>query len=161
MCSSRPAVASMRSKLMVVPMCWTARPVVTSLLVIRAIRGIHSSSMIVHRPPISGARWKVFSQATVRIVWGLTPADFSSILQTNGQGTAGFTGLTFGLAGPPDVNLTLAGYTETGITQTSQNTWTVAATNPSGMNSTLNISFGTTAPIDGLPSANYMQIQAM
>ena len=102
-----------------------------------------------------------FQSGDSAIVWGLTPADFSSILQTNGQGTAGFTGLTFGLAGPPDVNLTLAGYTETGITQTSQNTWTVAATNPSGMNSTLNISFGTTAPIDGLPSANYMQIQAM
>ena len=46
-------------------------------------------------------------------MWGLTPSDFS-ISWSDGQGTAGYTGLTMHAtaAGRPTASLTLAGYSQ-------------------------------------------------
>ena len=73
-------------------------------------------------------------------VWGVTPQDFN-VTTADNMGTAGFTGLTWDFAGGgTDAKLTLAGYSSANL-------------------SSLNVSFGTTAPTDGLPAANYMLIQ--
>lgn len=77
-------------------------------------------------------------------VWGVTPADFN-VIQLDGQGAAGYTGLTFGFsaAGQPDANLTLAGFSSANI-----------------LSGALTVSYGATADQPGLPGSVYMLIHA-
>jgi Ca2+-binding RTX toxin-like protein len=77
-------------------------------------------------------------------VWGVTPSDFN-LSWVNGQGAAGFAGLTLHATAPgkPTASLTLAGFTSAALS-----------------NGALSISFGTTPNLPGLPGSNYMLVHA-
>ena len=77
-------------------------------------------------------------------VWGITPADFT-ISWLNGQGAAGATGLTASVTGTgkPDVDITLAGFTTTDLSDGK-----------------LAVSYGTTPNEPNLSGSTYMQITA-
>ena len=77
-------------------------------------------------------------------VWGVTPSDFA-LSWVNGQGAAGFTGLTLHATGPgkPTASLTLAGLTSADLS-----------------NGHLSISFGRTSDLPSLPGSNYMLVHA-
>lgn len=85
-----------------------------------------------------------FHSGDAATVWGITPSDFT-LTWLDGQGAAGYTGLTLGAtaAGKPDATLTLAGYTSADLTTGK-----------------LTVSFGTTAATGGVPGSAYMLIQA-
>ena len=80
-----------------------------------------------------------FHAGDAATVWGVTPQDFS-LNWVGGQGAAGFTGLTLHATatGKPTASLTLAGFTQTDLT-----------------NGRLSVSFGT----DPASSSSYMFIQ--
>lgn len=77
-------------------------------------------------------------------IWGITPSDFK-LTWLNGQGAAGYTGLTLGATavGHPNATLTLAGFTSADLS-----------------NGRLTVSFGTTGATGGVPGSNYMLIKA-
>ncbi len=81
-----------------------------------------------------------FHSGDAATVWGITPNDFG-LTWADGQGTAGYTGLT--LHATPTASLTLAGYTSADLA--------------SGK---LSISFGTTPTTSDAPGSSYMAIMA-
>jgi Ca2+-binding RTX toxin-like protein len=85
-----------------------------------------------------------FQSGDAATVWGVTPGDFS-LSWVDGQGAAGYTGLTLhaSAAGVPTASLTLAGFASGDLT-----------------NGRLTVSFGTTAATDGVPGSSYMNIHA-
>lgn len=85
-----------------------------------------------------------FHSGDAATIWGITPSDFT-LTWLNGQGAAGYTGLTLGAtaAGQANATLTLVGFTSADLT-----------------NGRLTVSFGTTAATDGVPGSNYMLIKA-
>lgn len=76
-------------------------------------------------------------------MWGVTPSDFTTTV-LDGQGAVGYTGVTiiFSAAGKPAAAVTLAGYTSADL-----------------LNGRLDVSYGATSAVGGLPGANYMHIQ--
>ena len=83
-----------------------------------------------------------FHAGDAATIWGVTPSDFG-LSWVNGQGAAGYTGLTLHAtaAGVPTASLTLAGLTSADLT-----------------NGTLTVSYGTTAATSGAPGSTYMYI---
>lgn len=77
-------------------------------------------------------------------VWGVTPTDFI-LTESNNQGAAGYTGLTFTFtaAAQPTADLTLAGYSTSDLTDGS-----------------LTVTYGTTPEVAGVPGSSYMLIHA-
>ena len=84
-----------------------------------------------------------FHAGDAATIWGVTPSDFG-LSWVNGQGAAGYTGVTLHAtaAGVPTASLTLAGLTSADLT-----------------NGTLTVSYGTTAATSGAPGSTYMYIQ--
>jgi hypothetical protein len=78
-------------------------------------------------------------------VWGVTPQDFT-LTWLDGQGAAGYTGLTavFTAPGVPESGITLTGFTSADLN-----------------NGKLAISYGTTPSDNGVPGSAYMHIQAV
>lgn len=85
-----------------------------------------------------------FHSGDAATVWGVTPSDFT-LTWLDGQGAAGYTGLTLGASstGKPTANLTLVGYTSADLAD-----------------GRLTVSFGTTPATGGVPGSSYMLIQA-
>ena len=79
-----------------------------------------------------------FHAGDAATIWGVTPQDFS-LAWADGQGAAGYTGLTLHAAasGQPTASLTLAGYTQADLT-----------------NGRLSVSFGT----DSASGSAYMYV---
>lgn len=77
-------------------------------------------------------------------VWGVTPGDFTLAIYDH-QGAIGYTGLDFSFTAPgkPDANIVLAGYTATDL-----------------RTGVLNVTYGTTPDLPGLPGSAYMLIHA-
>lgn len=74
-------------------------------------------------------------------MWGVTAADFATAL--DGKGAPGYTGLTLVFnAEQQTAAVTLAGYTSADL-----------------LNGRLNVSYGSTPSLDGVPGATYMHIQ--
>lgn len=86
---------------------------------------------------------KNFHSGDDATVWGITQADFKIAMLDN-QGAVGATGLTFSItaAGHPNANLTLSGLTTADLPK-------------------LNISFGHTGDLPGLPGSDFMLIHAV
>jgi serralysin len=96
-------------------------------------------------PPANSSIWSTvvnFHSGDNATVWGVTPSDFN-LSWVDGQGTAGFTGLTLHATAPgqPLASLTLTGLTSADLS-----------------NGTLSISFGTTQNLPNLPGSNYMLV---
>jgi phospholipase/lecithinase/hemolysin len=92
----------------------------------------------------TSATWNTvnnFHSGEAATIWGVTPNDFD-LSWVDGQGAAGYTGLTLHAAatGGPTVSVTLAGLTSADLN-----------------NGALTISFGTTAS-GGVPGSTYMYI---
>jgi Ca2+-binding RTX toxin-like protein len=96
-------------------------------------------------PPAGSTIWSTvvgFHSGDNATVWGVTPSDFT-LSWVNGQGAAGYTGLTLHAAasGAPGALLTLAGLTSADLS-----------------NGALTISYGTTPNLPNLPGSAYMLI---
>jgi Ca2+-binding RTX toxin-like protein len=96
-------------------------------------------------PPAASSIWSTvvnFHSGDNATVWGVTPSDFN-LSWVDGQGTAGFTGLTLHATAPglPTASLTLAGLTSADLS-----------------NGALSISFGTTPNLPNLPGSDYMLV---
>jgi V8-like Glu-specific endopeptidase len=85
-----------------------------------------------------------FHSGDAATIWGITPSDFD-LSWVNGQGAAGYTGLTLHAtaAGVPTASLTLAGFSRAALGDGA-----------------LTVSFGSTAATNGLPGSTYMYIRA-
>lgn len=85
-----------------------------------------------------------FHAGDAATVWGVTPSDFT-LTWLDGQGAAGYTGLTLGVtgAGKPTANLTLVGFTSADLNDGK-----------------LTVTFGTTPTTGGVAGSSYMLIQA-
>jgi Ca2+-binding RTX toxin-like protein len=85
-----------------------------------------------------------FHSGDAATIWGVTPSDFT-LSWVDGQGAAGYTGLTLHATAPgvPTASLTLAGFTSADLTDGK-----------------LTVSFGTTAATGGLPGSTYMYVHA-
>jgi Ca2+-binding RTX toxin-like protein len=83
-----------------------------------------------------------FHAGDAATIWGVTPQDFD-LTWVNGQGAAGYTGLTLHAtaSGEPTASLTLVGFTSADLT-----------------NGKLTVSFGTTAATGGVPGSAYMYV---
>lgn len=109
--------------------------------------GSGSDTFFVDARAAASAIWSTvvgFHSGDNLTVWGVTKTDFA-ISWLDGQGAAGFTGLTAGFTalGKANVNLTLTGFTLASIT--------------SGQ---LSVSFGATADSQGIPGSTFMNIRA-
>jgi hypothetical protein len=84
-----------------------------------------------------------FHAGDTATIWGVTQAGFT-INWLDGQGTAGFKGLTAGFtaAGKPNANITFAGYSSADLA-------------PGGR---LSVTFGTTADQPGAPGSAFMMV---
>jgi Ca2+-binding RTX toxin-like protein len=85
-----------------------------------------------------------FHSGDAATIWGVTPSDFT-LSWVDGQGAAGYTGLTLHAtaAGAPTASLTLAGFTSADLT-----------------NGKLTVTYGTTVASGGVPASNYMYVHA-
>jgi hypothetical protein len=85
-----------------------------------------------------------FHAGDAATIWGVTPSDFN-LSWVNGQGAAGYTGLTLHAtdAGKPNASLTLAGFSQTDMADGK-----------------LTVSFGTTAASGGVAGSTYMYVHA-
>jgi V8-like Glu-specific endopeptidase len=85
-----------------------------------------------------------FHPGDAATIWGITPSDFD-LSWVDGQGAAGYTGLTLHAtaAGVPTASLTLAGFTGAALADGA-----------------LTVSFGDTTASNGLPGSTYMYIRA-
>jgi Ca2+-binding RTX toxin-like protein len=85
-----------------------------------------------------------FHSGDAATIWGVTPSDFT-LSWVDGQGAAGYTGLTLHAtaSGKPTASLTLVGYTSADLTDGK-----------------LTVSYGTTAASGGVAGSAYMYIQA-
>jgi len=83
-----------------------------------------------------------FHAGDAATIWGITPQDFD-LTWVDGQGAAGYTGLTLHAtaSGEPTASLTLVGFTSADLT-----------------NGRLTVSFGTTAATGGVPGSAYMYV---
>ena len=95
--------------------------------------------------PAGSSIWSTvagFHSGDSATVWGVTPSDFT-LSWVDGQGAAGYTGLTLHATAPgkPTASLTLAGLTSAALS-----------------NGALSISFGVTPNLPNLPGSNYMLI---
>jgi Ca2+-binding RTX toxin-like protein len=95
--------------------------------------------------PAGSSIWSTvagFHSGDSATVWGVTPSDFN-LSWVDGQGAAGYTGLTLHATAPgkPTASLTLAGLTSAALS-----------------NGALSISFGVTPNLPNLPGSNYMLI---
>jgi Ca2+-binding RTX toxin-like protein len=96
-------------------------------------------------PPAGSSIWSTvvgFHSGDNATVWGVTPSDFT-LSWVDGQGAAGYTGLTLHAtaSGKPTASLTLAGLTSADLS-----------------NGALSISYGSTPTLPNLPGSNYMLI---
>jgi len=96
-------------------------------------------------PPAGSSIWSTvvgFHSGDNATVWGVTPNDFD-LSWVDGQGAAGYTGLTLHATGPgkPTASLTLTGLTSADMS-----------------NGHLAISFGITPNLPNLPGSDYMLI---
>jgi Ca2+-binding RTX toxin-like protein len=96
-------------------------------------------------PPAGSSIWSSvvgFHSGDNATVWGVTPNDFT-LSWVDGQGAAGYTGLTLhaSAAGKPTASLTLAGLTSADLSDGA-----------------LTVTYGTTAAAGGVPGSNYMLI---
>jgi hypothetical protein len=81
---------------------------------------------------------------TIASIWGVSPNDFA-LSWVDGQGAAGYTGLTLHAtaAGVPTASLTLTGFTSADLTDGK-----------------LTVSYGTTPASGGVPGSTYMYVHA-
>jgi hypothetical protein len=85
-----------------------------------------------------------FHSGDAATLWGITPGDFS-LSWVDGQGAAGFTGLTLHATAPgaPTASLTLAGFSSADLSDGK-----------------LTVSFGMTSATGGVPGSSYMYVHA-
>ena len=85
-----------------------------------------------------------FHSGDAATIWGVTPHDFG-LTWIDGQGSAGYTGLTLHVTAPdkPTASLTLAGFSSADLA-----------------NGTLRVSFGSTPATEDAPGSTYMSVKA-
>ena len=85
-----------------------------------------------------------FHSGDAATIWGVSPSDFA-LSWVDGQGAAGYTGLTLHAtaAGVPTASLTLTGFTSADLTDGK-----------------LTVSYGTTPASGGVPGSTYMYVHA-